>query len=216
MTEENNNQEINVENTETTEKKKHWTAGNEETLKWVLIWFAAFLGGFFAVMVFNTCIPCGKFMPPPPPYHHMGRHFQPEHFMPDAEFDVMHEKFKNKDFEGKRFDNRKRNVNDKKQLPNANPIGRPSFNSVVNIEELPDKYKIIINLRRFNNDEKNVKVDIKAHSIKISGNAVNNTEEEQSSFSYSKTLTVSRKIDTDDVKKEVLGNKLIITAPIED
>ena len=216
MTEENNNQEINTDNPEKT-NKKGWTDGNEETLKCVLVWAAAFLGGFFAVMLTKACcMPFDRTMPPPPfyemdaPFHHH------KHFMPEGSFEAINENFEIKDFEKGNFDKKFEGKMAKKKLPNANPIGHPPFNPVVNMEEMPDKYKITVNLRRFNNDEKNIKIDIKSHSVKISGTANTNTKEEQSSFSYSKSFTVSKKIDADNIKKEVVGNRLIITAPLED
>lgn len=210
MTEENNNQEIQPQN----EEKRHWTAGSEQTLKWLLIWAAAFLGGFLAVMLVNTYTPFNQQLPPPR-HHWEDEPFSYERFSAENDFRELHPEFEHGNFEHKKH-NGERPGKNKKYLPNANPIGHAPFYSVANIEELPDKYKITVNLRKFNNDEKNVKVDIKPHLIKISGNVVTNTKEEQSSFSYSKSLTLSKKIDTDDVKKEVMGSKLIITAPFED
>ncbi len=175
------------------EIKPHWTEGNNKTLKFLAVCLSAFLGGFLAVFALSGIIAIAHknahpFYPPMPPIS--------INFDEDKFFSRMNEEF---------------------DIPAAKPVlpDTDRVNRIVNIEETPDSYKVYVNLKKFNNDEKNIDVKVKPHSIKISGNAKVDNKNEQSSFSYAQELSLSRKVDVDDVTKKRVGNRYVITLPLE-
>lgn len=185
---------FNEENKEP-ETKPHWSAGSDKTLKFLAVCLSAFLGGFLAVFAMSGILAIS----------HKSAH-KPYHPMPPvAPINLADERF----FEG---------MNDDFEIPDSKPpMPVPNkMQRIVNIEETPDSYKVYVNLKKFNNDEKNIKVNVKPHSIKISGNTSINNKNEQSSFSYSQELTLSRKIDVEEVSKERIGSRYVITLPVEE
>lgn len=175
--------------------KPHWTDGNNKTLKFFAICLSAFLGGFLAVFAVSGIMMLTDQNQTP--------HYRP--MPPVMPINLTDEKF---------FDN----INDDFELPDEKPPIPPQHKPkhIVNVEETPNSYKVYINLRKFNNDEKNINVNVKPHSIKVSGNATVNNKNEQSSFSYSQELTLSRKVDIEKVSKEKIGNRYVITLPIKE
>lgn len=79
-----------------------------------------------------------------------------------------------------------------------------------------DSYKIIINLKPFNNDPKNIKVDIKENKISISGQEEKTGKNAEQVYAFSQSFVLPEKIEVDKVLKEKSGNKYIITLPIDD
>ena len=79
-----------------------------------------------------------------------------------------------------------------------------------------DTYKIVIDLKPFNNNENNVSVDVQRHQISINGIGEKTNNKGQNLYSFSQSFMIPEKIDTSKVKKEKSGNKYIITMPIED
>lgn len=82
-------------------------------------------------------------------------------------------------------------------------------------DENQDAYKIVINLKDFNNDEKNIKLDIKDNKINIIGTNTNQTPKEESVYTYTQSFNLPEKIKTELITKEKSGNKFIITLPLE-
>ncbi len=197
---------FNEENKEP-EKKSHWTKGNDKTLKFIAVCLCAFLGGFVAVLALggimtiphkNAPMPPHPFDAPAPPMHHRhhhhpappAKHAQAPVFLEEDDFFVIPQP--------------------KQPVPPHKKV-----KGIVNIDETPQHYKVFIDLKNFNNDEKNVSVTVKPHLIKISGKAEVKKGKEQSYFSYSQELTLQRKVDVDDVTKEKIGKHYVITLPIE-
>lgn len=79
-----------------------------------------------------------------------------------------------------------------------------------------DAYKMVINLRPFNNNPKNV--DVSVQDNRISVNAVGEKAGRKSDkvYSFSQSFVLPEKIDTAKVTKEKKGHNYIITMPIED
>ncbi|MBP7211204.1 Hsp20/alpha crystallin family protein [bacterium] len=84
-----------------------------------------------------------------------------------------------------------------------------SNSSTIKSEETKDMYKVTVNLKQFNNDSKNVKVNVNKNRVTISANAKdkNNTSSVYQSFS------LPSKIDLKSVKQEQEGSNLVITIP---
>lgn len=186
---------FNEENKEP-ETKPHWSAGSDKTLKFLAVCLSAFLGGFLAVFALSGIMALSH-----KKAHNLHRPLPPAAPVRSAD-DI---------FWG-------REIDDDFEIPAPKPpVPVPNkMNRIVNIEETPDSYKVYVNLKKFNNDEKNINVQVKPHSIKISGKANVNNKTEQSSFSYSQEMSLSRKVDIDDVTKERMGSRYVITLPVDE
>lgn len=180
------------------EQNKHeLTDGNAKTLKFLTVCLCAFLGGLAGIYFINKTAPIA-------PQYGFPYEMQRQHHRGMHDFNMAPDDFRNPPEFNPDFQNKK-------------PIAKaPFINSVANLEEMPDSYKLYVNLRRFNNDEKNVKVDITKHSIKINGKFDSNKKGEQSSFVYKNELVLPREIEVSKVKKELVHGKLIYTLPLDD
>ena len=196
MTDNNENNNYPEQNPNNEMKKTSWTDGNSEMIRMLTVALSSFLGAFLAIALLGKTL--FKDVPPPPPQYIHNEAQRPIKIY-DAE-----EMFKeiNRDFElmSPKF---------------ITPISTPKI-QVVKLEETKDSYKLTIDLKQFHDNEKNVKIDVKPNSIKISGKSAMKTENAQSSFSYYQELPLIKKVDTEDVKKEKIGNDYIITLPFED
>jgi len=76
-------------------------------------------------------------------------------------------------------------------------------------------YKIIIDLKEFNNDTKNIKLDIEDDRVSITGISEKNNKSQERLYTYTQSFDLPETIDTKSVTKEKTGNKYIITLPIE-
>ncbi len=99
---------------------------------------------------------------------------------------------------------------------------RPSMNPFmagpVKVQTFQDDgvYKIIIDLKPFGGDEKNIKLDVTEYSVKISGKSDKKGKNGEKEISFMQSFSLPHKIDVDDVKTEKKGNDYIIILPIED
>lgn len=180
-----------VENKEQTK----WNDGNKKTLKFMALCASAFLGGFAAIFALSSIMTLAHRPHPPKPVAPLAidRIYIPEEFFDEDTAP---------NFEPPR-----------PVPPKAHPVHKKP---IVKVLETEDELKIKIDLKRFNDNENNLKVDIKPNKIKISGVAEIKTKDEQSSFSYLKEFTLPRRIDVNDVTKNRIGNSYIITLPYKD
>ena len=79
-----------------------------------------------------------------------------------------------------------------------------------------DTYKIIVDLKPFNNNPENVKIDINNNKINISGEEKRESKNAEKLYAFSQSFVLPEKIKTDKIKKEIHKNKYIITLPIDD
>lgn len=88
----------------------------------------------------------------------------------------------------------------------------------VKIKPLRDNegYKICINLAPFNNNEKNIKVDVKNNRVNITGKSDKMDKHNESEYSFAQSFILPHDVDTQKIKKEKHGNKYIIILPFED
>ena len=196
MTDNNENNNYSEQNPNNEMKKTSWTDGNKETLKLLAIALSSFLGSFLAIALMGKLL--FRNTPPSPPPQIYSEAQRPIKVY-DAE-EIFQEL--NKDFElmSPKF---------------ITPISTTKTH-ILKIEETKDSYKLTIDLKQFHDNEKNVKIDVKPNSIKISGKSAMKTENAQSSFSYYQEIPLSKKIDVDDIKKEKIANDYVITLPFED
>ena len=96
-------------------------------------------------------------------------------------------------------------------------IPAPSFISVSNtgvkVRETEDAYKMVVDLKPFNKDEKNVNIKIRGNTVFVSANYKNKDNQKFASASFNQILTFPVKIDKRKVKKEQVGGLLMITIP---
>ena len=200
MTDNFNNNEYSEQNPSNSSRKNSWTDGNSEMIRMLSIALSSFLGAFLAMALLGRMIFQDNMIPKTlnqPADVKMSSSNNMSSFDEDEMFREI-----NRDFElmAPKF---------------ITPIAVPKFH-VVKLEENSDNYKVIIDLKQFHDNEKNVVVDVKPNSVKISGKAAMKSENAQSSFSYFQEMPLYKKVDVDDVKKEKIGNNYVITLPFED
>lgn len=76
-------------------------------------------------------------------------------------------------------------------------------------------YKIIVNLKDFDNNPKNITLDIKKDSVNITGVSEKTGKTNEKLYTFSQSFDLPEEIDTKSVTKEQSGSKYIITLPIE-
>jgi len=78
-----------------------------------------------------------------------------------------------------------------------------------------NEYVIVIDLKKFNNDERNITFDVNGKIITISGNVIKNNRNSQNSYYFTESFEIPEKIDKADITKERVKNNYIITIPVE-
>ncbi len=86
----------------------------------------------------------------------------------------------------------------------------------VHVEKLDDAYKIIIDLRPFDNNEKNVEVKTSGNTMTINAAGEKNIHNKQELIRYNQTFSFAENIDASNIIKERRGDDYIITVPFED
>lgn len=85
----------------------------------------------------------------------------------------------------------------------------------VRIEEKKDKYIITVNLKNFNNNPDNIKIETLENGITISGEMKKEKDGEIKESSFYQNVMFPNKIDTEKISKEAQGNNMIIILPFE-
>lgn len=78
-----------------------------------------------------------------------------------------------------------------------------------------DAYKMIINLRPFNNNPKNVNVDVQSNRVTVNAAGEKTGRHTDKVYSFSQSFVLPEKIDTLKVTREKKGHNYIITMPID-
>ncbi len=171
---------------------KHEKKDSECWIKYLVISLATFFGAFLAVyFVLDNMM--DRYVP---------RMYPPPGIMNDKDMERF---IKQQD----------ELMKDMEKLP---PIVAPLFNNPVKIQTFQedDDYKIIIDLKPFNGDEKAITFNATANSIKISGKSDKKMKNGEKDISFMQSFSLPQKIDVNDIKTEKRGNNYIITLPIED
>ena len=117
------------------------------------------------------------------------------------------EKFMQK--EQKRMDKLEKNFFDRPFEPKMAPM-------LVNLVKENDEYKLIVDLKPLDNDDKGIDMKIKDNIVTISGEIERKEHQKEEIMNFSQSYYLDEKIKTDNVTREKKGNKLIITIPFED
>lgn len=206
------NDNMNNENEYETEKeslnspeKSSWVEGSGNTLKFLTICLSAFLGGFLAIFALSGIMYYGhskSYSSNPNPFSTQSVAF--DEFFVEKEMEKVASKLTKDFFKVS-----------PEQMEGAYESKPRNFQPVVDFQEIQGAYKVIVNLKNFNNDEKNLKLDISSDEFEIDGKYSVNSEKGQSTFKYSQSMSLAKPIDVSAVTKEKIGDKYVITLPFK-
>lgn len=174
---------------------------------------AAFLGAFIASFaIYKMIMP-----PPPPPFGpHLDASFVMNGVRPPSPKDLNEAFERNEKMVEQQeefFDKFNDEVEDSfKHMPNTARFVYVN-NSGLRTQETKDMYKVTVDLKPFNNDEKNVNVEVKNKTVTISAKYKSDDKKQFSSSQFFQTITLPSKIDSSLIKQEKKGNFLVITIP---
>ena len=86
----------------------------------------------------------------------------------------------------------------------------------IHVEKTKDDYKIIIDLKPFDNNEKNVEISTSGNILSINAAGEKNTKNKTEVLKYNQNFTFGDDVDLNNISKVREGNKYIITVPIEE
>lgn len=84
----------------------------------------------------------------------------------------------------------------------------------VHVEKMADAYKIIIDLRPFDNNEKNVEIKTDGNTLIINAAGEKNSKNHEEILKYTQAFSFSEDIDVDEITKVREGYHYVITVPI--
>lgn len=169
------------------EEIKHCFLCKHPAVKFVIIGLLVFLGAFMAFYVVADW--------------HFKRMFDPMIQMRNMDRAMMRQERQMDKFAKKEFQKGQRMVQ------NTAPF--------IHVDRAEDNYKIIIDLRPFDNDEKNIEVKANGNTITINGAGEKNSHRGQEITHYSQTFAFGERINAQDITKVRQGNNYIITIPFE-
>lgn len=103
----------------------------------------------------------------------------------------------------------------KKAFRAEEKLGREAA-QFIHVEKTPDAYKIIIDLRPFDNNERNIEVRTEGNTLIINAAGERNAHHRQEILKYSQAFAFTEDIDTANITKIRQGDKYIIYVPFED
>lgn len=169
------------------EEIKHCFLCKHTAVKFVLIGLLVFLGAFLAFYVVADW--------------HFKRMLDPMIQMQNMNRAMMRQERQMDKFVQKEFQKGQRMVQ------NTAPF--------IHVDRADDNYKIIIDLKPFDNDEKNIEVKANGNTITINGAGEKNSHHGQEITHYSQTFAFGERINAQDITKVRQGNNYIITIPFE-
>ena len=188
------------ENTEiNTHETHHHTYNNcckSDWIKCLMTGLLVFLGAFLAFYTLGDFY-MKRHIPhiPIPPMQQMQREFD----RMDKDF-IREQRKLNKEFQ-KNFDNNRVFMENQ---------------GIVNMSENDDVYKLIIDLKPFDNNEKNVQVNTNGQKMTIEGAGITTTKNGEKMVRVSQSYMFDKKVKLNEMTKFREGNNLIITIPIDD
>lgn len=87
---------------------------------------------------------------------------------------------------------------------------------ISHIEKTPDAYKIIIDLKPFDNDEKNVEVKAEGDTITINAAGIRNGRRGEAIYKFMQNYSFDKNVNLSEMEKTKIGDSLVITLPIDD
>lgn len=83
-------------------------------------------------------------------------------------------------------------------------------------DEATDSYKMIINLKPFDNNPNNVKIKINGNRVDINAAAEKTNKHSDKVYTFNQSFVLPENIDEDRVTKEKVKHKYVITMPVEE
>ena len=87
---------------------------------------------------------------------------------------------------------------------------------VIHLEQTKDFYKILIDLRAFDNNENNVQVTTNGNLLTINGRSIKKTKNNEQISEFQQNYMFGDNVKLPDLTKETDGNYLVITIPIRE
>lgn len=87
---------------------------------------------------------------------------------------------------------------------------------LVNLVKEPNEYKVIVDLKPLEGNEKNVNVQINDNVVTVSGEMDKSSKHEEKMISFTQSFYLDEDILATNITKEKKGNKFIITIPFKD
>ena len=85
---------------------------------------------------------------------------------------------------------------------------------VIHLEQDNDAYRIMIDLRAFDNNENNVKIDTNGNTLTINGQSIKKTKRQEQISEFQQSYLFGDNVNLREMTKETKGNYYIITIPI--
>lgn len=103
---------------------------------------------------------------------------------------------------------------DEKMLDN--PFEPKMAPMLVNLVKEPAEYKVIVDLKPLDGNEKNVNVQINDNVVTVSGEMDKSSKHEEKMINFTQSFYLDEDIISTNITKEKKGNKYIITIPFKD
>ncbi len=102
------------------------------------------------------------------------------------------------------------------KITNDNPFEPKMRPMLVNLVKENNEYKVIVDLRPLENNEKGVNVNIKDHVVQVSGELDEKSFGGEKIINFSQAYYLDEDFDKDKITKEKKGDKYIITIPFSE
>ena len=109
---------------------------------------------------------------------------------------------------------KQQNWMDKKALKMQEQMNRNAA-QFIHVEKDADAYRIIIDLRPFDNDEKNVEIKTQGNTLLINAAGERSTHRKTEIVKYSQMLSFGEDAELNEMTKVREGDKYIITIPVD-
>ncbi len=103
-----------------------------------------------------------------------------------------------------------------KSIDAVNPFEPKLAPMLVNLVKEPEEYKIIVDLGPLDNNENNVNVKLEDNIITVYGEIERKKHHREDIMSFSQSYYLDEKIEADNMTKERMGNRYIITVPFKE
>lgn len=97
-----------------------------------------------------------------------------------------------------------------------NPFEPKMSPMLVNLVREADEYKVIVDLKPLDGNEKNVNVKLNDNVVTVSGELGKIDRRGEKIMNFSQAFYLDEKVNADKITKERKGNKYIITLPFEE
>ncbi len=87
---------------------------------------------------------------------------------------------------------------------------------VIHLEQTKDAYKVIIDLRAFDNNENNLKTSVNGRILTITGRTVRKSKHNEQISEFQQNYMFGDNVKLEDLTKETDGNYYVITIPIQE